>query len=417
MTNPFSFQNGGVVQGPGTGGAIAQGLAGVLSQIQQQRENQFRMQELQRQQQAQAAQEQYYQQQVAIQQQAETRLGAEQQAQIGARRQVGGAMRAAMTPPTQLTPNPTPSSAVTQLPGPGIPTMGIFGEVLQGGAKAVSPYVGVSDENLPAAVDAVRSLQPKPDELPTSGKEFQFMQHLSQVDPSGGAAKFFYDNWVKKQPGVVVNTGDKVENAFGVEMAKSDVAAQGEATKAATQAASSFPSMVEAYGLIDRSLTGFGSKQVLALARAAGAVGFKPGKDIAADTQTLSKLLRDGVIAQLQTRALGSGTAVSDADRNYMEQIQGADLTQEPGAIKRIIRINVGLGIEKMVTAKMLLEQQMQDHPESAGVLKGKISLIEKQMAPIWNQYKKMLAKETEQAAEAQMKAGPEGDKFFPARQ
>jgi hypothetical protein len=136
----------------------------------------------------------------------------------------------------------------------------------------------------------------------------------------------------------------------------------------------------------------------------------------AADTQTLTKLLRDGVLTQLQTRALGSGTAVSDADRNYMESVQGADLTLEPEAIKRIVRINVGLGIERMNSAKLLLQQQLQDHPEAGGVLNGKIKVIDTKLKPIWKQYQEMLADEAKRQAQGRMNVGVMADSLFPAR-
>jgi hypothetical protein len=266
------------------------------------------------------------------------------------------------------------------------------------GEQALSSiFTGVAPENMPAAVEAVQAVQPKPPELPVSAKEFQFMQ---QLPPE--LAKFFYDNWVKKQPGVVVNTGDKVETAYGTEMAKTDVQAQAKMVDESKTAAASFPAMAEAYKLVDKSFTGFGANALLGLSRAANATGFKPTGDKVADTQTMVKLLRDGVIAQLQTRALGSGTAVSDADRVFMERQAGADITVDPTTIKRIIRINVGTAIERMVTAKLELEQAKIDHPESARILDGKIKAIESRMKPIWDQYQNMLGDDSEDGRQSQ---------------
>jgi hypothetical protein len=241
----------------------------------------------------------------------------------------------------------------------------------------------------------------------------QFLQHLQQSDPSGASAKFFYDNWVKKQPGVVVNTGDKVETAFGVETGKLDAARNAETFKDVSNAAGSIPSMVEAYKMVPRSATGWGAYQVAGVARIVGKLGYKPGKDLAADTQVMVKLLRDGVIAQLQTRALGSGTAVSDPDRVFMERQSAADITLEPTTIKKIIRINMGLALEKMISTKLEYQQQMATYPQAAQQIQGKIDMIDRKMAQPWTDYWKMISKEQE------MESGSTGDvvnSLFPAR-
>lgn len=441
MTNPFptSFNNQ-LIQDPGLGGSIAQALAHVLAAQQAQQEQQYRLQQLAQQQQQQQALADYYKGTIGVQNREQDRLAAKQQADMGAQAQVGAAQRAALGGGT---PMPAPQMAVPQaqqgnmtqgmqatpaaMP-PGQPTTSQFQQILQGGAQAIGGeqglaqiFGGVSDANMPAAVGGVQDVQklmeqPKGPELPTSGKEFMFAQHLMQIDPSGKATKFFIDNWVNKPGTVINNIPSKVESAYGTELAKSDVAGQQIQVKAAQDAVSAFPSMSEAYKLVDKSFTGFGANQALGIARAANLTGWKPSKDRVADTQTLVKLLREGVIAQLQTRALGSGTAVSDADRVFMERQAGADITLNPETIKRIIRINVGTGIEKMVSAKMELEQAMVDHPESQKILQGKIKLINQQIKPIWEQYRKMLGQEAQNDATTMMNAGPAGNSLFPAR-
>lgn len=443
MTGPVPFPTqfgGGAIMDPGLGATLASSVAQVLSAQQQQRENQFRQQQLAQVAQQQQALQAYYEGQVSIQSREQTAREGELSAKRMAMAQVGSAQARAMGlggPPVQQTsPGQAPVGNETVNPNAGNMTQGMggiagqepgpFQQVLSGGANALggaasgeqalsSIFTGVAPENMPDAVAAVQAVQPKPPELPVSAKEFQFMQHLNSLDPA--AAQFFYENWVKKQPGVVVNTGDKVETAYGTEMAKSDVQAQAKMVDESKTAAASFPAMAEAYKLVDKSFTGFGANAILGLSRAANATGFKPTGDKVADTQTMVKLLRDGVIAQLQTRALGSGTAVSDADRVFMERQAGADITVDPTTIKRIIRINVGTAIERMVTVKKELEQAKIDHPESARILDGKIKMIESRMKPIWDQYQNMLGDEAKMDATTRMQAGSSGDQLFPARQ
>lgn len=424
MTAPLSFPSinpGPVIQDQGTGGAIASALAQVLAAQQHQQEQQWRQQQLEHQWAMEQANLQVSQGNLAVNQGQLSAQTTEAANKTNALRQVGGSQQAALgigQPQPQVPGQPTLSPGPTPPPNP-------FQQVIGGGAQAAKGapeiFAGVSPENMPAAVQGVQEIQkltPQAPELPTSAKEFQFVQHLAQLDPTGQAAKFFVDNWVKK-PGVTVNNNAaKAETKFATEMATGDVAAQEDIVKQANQAAASFPSMNEAYNLFKSGnvIAGMGAKQVLGINRVLATMGVDTAKNKVTDTQTATKLLRDGVLAQLQTRALGSGTAVSDADRNYMEQVQGADLTQQPDAIKRIIRINVGLGVERMVSAKMLLEQQVQDHPESKNVLQGKIKLIERKMAPVWKQYQTMLTEETKQQSQTQMNVGGTANQLFPVR-
>jgi hypothetical protein len=420
MTNPFAVNPGGVVQGIGPGPVMGQGIADVLAQMQIGKENQFRQQELQNQMMQQQALQQYYQAQAQAEQQ---RIAAEAQENLYKREglaQRGRAVQNYMGGQPGVV-QPGQSTMPQQDSG------NIFRDLTAGGSAAIGGqqgydrlFNGVAPENVPDALGDLKNAQdllpqaPKPPELPTSAKEMQFMQHLQQADPSGASAKFFYENWVKKQPGVVVNTGDaKAESAYAVETAKSDVAVQAESIKQANLAAKSFPAMSEAYKLVPRSITGFGAQQVLTLARIAGAVGFKPSNDAAADTQTLGKLMGNNVLAKLQTRALGSNTAVSEGDRIFMERNAGYDITLTPQAIKRIIRIEMGLNLETMLSAKLELQQAFKDRVESRGVIQGKIDLIDKKFNPLWNEYWKVMSQEQKEESGS---AGDVVNSLFPAR-
>jgi hypothetical protein len=401
MTNPFAVNPGGVVQGIGPGPVMGQGIADVLAQMQIGKENQFRQQELQNQMMQQQALQQYYQAQAQAEQQ---RIAADAQEALYVRegqRQRGQAVQNYMTgQPGVVQPGQTTM--------PQQDSGNIFRDLTAGGSAAIGGqqgydrlFNGVAPEHVPDALGDLQNAQklmaqPAGPELPTSAKEMQFIQSLVASGNTAGA-QFFYDNWVKKQPGVVVNNiPGKVETAFGVKTGELDATRNAEIFKDVANASASIPAMTEAYKYVDRAFTGFGANQLVGLARAAGATGFKPVGDKVADTQTMLKLLREQTLAYLQTRALGSGTAISDKDREFMERQSAADITMEPLAIKRIIRINMGVALEKMISTKIELQQQMQTYPEptSQRQIQGKIDMIDRKLADPWTQYWKIYSQE-----------------------
>lgn len=381
-------------QGPGFFGSIA---ADVIAAMQQQKENEFRLQQLAQQQAQQQALAEYYQGTLGVQNREQDRLAADQQQKIGAQRQVGQAQQAALgmgQPPTSQPVSTVGNTTQSQPPGE-------FKQILGGGGQAIGTqgmqaiFGGVAPENMSAAVEGVGKVQdlaPKTPELATSGKEYEFAQHLMQVDPSGKSAKFFMDNWVpQKGPQTVINNipakgATKFSETLGDEQAKEVMDVQ----KQARTATQSIPALKEAYGLVDKSITGLGANQILALARVAGTV-YKPSGDRVADTQTMVKLLREQTLAYLQTRALGSGTAVSDKDREFMERMSGADITLDPAAIKRIIRVNVGSTIMKVQDAISTLRDRARDYPDNAAQLQAQANSMEKRLQPMWMEYAKMI--------------------------
>jgi hypothetical protein len=96
-----------------------------------------------------------------------------------------------------------------------------------------------------------------------------------------------------------------------------------------------------------------------------------------------------------------------------MERQSAADITLEPTTIKKIIRINMGLALEKMISTKLEYQQQMATYPQAAQQIQGKIDMIDRKMAQPWTDYWKMISKEQE------MESGSTGDvvnSLFPAR-
>jgi hypothetical protein len=168
--------------------------------------------------------------------------------------------------------------------------------------------------------------------------------------------------------------------------------------KQSSTQAQSFPAMLEAYRGVGKAFTGWGANQVQSLGRVVNALGgnFKVSGKSVEDSQTVLKLLREQTLAYLQTRALGSGTAVSDKDREFMERMSGADLTLEPATIKRIIRINVGTGIARQVEAIEALMAAANANPAEANQLRAKAFRLQRKLDPIWAEYGKMQKAEAE---------------------
>jgi hypothetical protein len=415
MTSPFPTQFGGqTIAGPGVGNAMAGGLADVLASMQQQRENQHRMMELQNQMAQQQALQQYYEAQARLQQEQENRLAGESLLERQTRAQSGQAQRAALMggqpgvfQPGQTT---TPSSP-TQMPGqaqmgagaPTPPPPNLFQEILGGGAQAIGGqagyqriFQGVEDENMTSAVKAVQeaqALQPKPPELPNSAKELLFLQSLSPEQQQ----KYWQMVGPKPAPTTNINL-PAGETAFSKQYNENAANQLSDVEKQAATQGQGFPSLLEAYKLVGKSFTGFGANQVVGLGRAVNALGgnFKVSGKSVEDTQTLLKLTREQTLSYLQTRALGTGTAVSDQDRIFMERMSGADITLEPTTIKRIIRINVGTGIMRMTDAIQALQEAALQNPAEAPKLRAKAFNIQKKLDPIWAEYAKMIKAEAE---------------------
>jgi hypothetical protein len=415
-------------------GGVSNGIAGVLMAMQQQKENQYQEQQM-------AQQAQYY-----------SMLSQQAAAQVAAQAQVGGAMGAALGLNQPQAPAMMPRGNQTQAMGaPASPPMspvamssggaqgqpGVFQEVLSGavqgmgGAPGVQQiFAGVNPENMGAAVEGVQAVRQltapsksTEPELPNSAKEFQFLQTLSPIQQQA------YWAMVGPKPGnsVTVNTGGDVEKAYGVEGAKADVAARTEVVNAANAAARAFPSLDEGYQMLRKGtvVAGLGSKPILQVHRVLSSMGVKVSKEAVEDTQAASRLLYEGVAAQLAQRTFGSGTAVSDKDREASERMAGVDFTQDLGSLKKIARINVGLNIERLIGATMQLDEQAQLHPEATKDLAVRKRGIENKLygaqgsrekptkGSIWGKYLDMLANEAAEDAKARGSIQGLGQEIF----
>jgi hypothetical protein len=221
---------------------------------------------------------------------------------------------------------------------------------------------------------------------------------LNGIDPVAG--KKFWE-LIGPKPGTVVNVGQGGEQQFDKSYAEAQAKELSEAETSATKAANASRGMVESYGLVGKALTGFGANAKLNVSRMAIALGVAPEavKQAAGDTQALMKLTGDRVLDLMATKILGSSTAVSDTDLRFSQEQSGRDLTKEPTALKKTIRINMGAG--------MMLQQDAVDHlreqaqyasPQTSRQLLGKADARERALEGQWVRYASMLRDEGEQA-------------------
>jgi hypothetical protein len=248
---------------------------------------------------------------------------------------------------------------------------------------------------VPAAVQGVQevqALQPKAPELPTAAQEFIFAAGLTPE-----MKKFFIDNWVNPQkgPATVVNVGGEptpFSKKFDEEAASSTV----KAAAGAREAFRAMPIIEEAYETLTKGkvLTGLFAKPSLAVARMAAAVGVPDAQIKTADTQTMLKLTGEMTFVYLRSRDLGSGTAVSDGDREFVFTLSGRDLSQDKLALRRTLRINFGATLMKQADAVDQLKMDAVNYPERSAQISREISAIEKRQAFAWKTYARMLAEE-----------------------
>ncbi len=382
MSNPFAVNPSGTVI-PGQGPGIAQGLAGVLAQMQIQKENEFRQQELQTAMAQQQALQQYYQQQAMAEQQRIGLAAGEQALQREGNAQVGAAQRAYLADPNR----------------------GLMSQILQDGAAQMPPmsslpsiFTGVSNQNMPAAIKGVgeaQGLMPTPPKMPepaTSQKEYEYYNYLQRMDPQRAAQ--YKALFLDPHPSTQINIGDKGETEFSKKIAEARVGTLTESSKQAQSAIGGFAALSEAYDRADKALTGLTAKPALGIARALSAMGVAPAKDVVQNTQTFQKLAGEGALIYLRSRDLGSGTAVSDADREFVLNLAGGNIGLDKGSIKRVLRVNVGAGIMKATDGIQDLKEQAITYPSEAPSLLRDADRLQAKLQPMWARYAQMLAQE-----------------------
>ena len=146
--------------------------------------------------------------------------------------------------------------------------------------------------------------------------------------------------WLAKKAGtsVSVRTALKAGEELGKEMAKLVVSQQ----KDAEGARVGLLSLQESRQILNDAAgitTGTGAKFLTALnSFLTQRLGFDAGADETANTQAFAATM--GTQVGQIIKQFGSGTGLSDADREYAERIVGGDITLNEAAIRRLIDIN-----------------------------------------------------------------------------
>lgn len=218
----------------------------------------------------------------------------------------------------------------------------------QPGATAQNPMVGptqMSDAQRMAAI-----LGQNPDTAPV-GAQIQISQALKDkpeqygpLVPLKGGQYLQWNNTTGKAQilggsGQTINVGgDKpspFEKEFGKEQAKSLIAQQ----KAAQSAVKSLQASNEAQKLLDEGMvTGAGANWIVDFGKALQQAGFDVGGKAIDNSQAFGGIMAQQV-AQI-IKQFGSGTGLSDKDREYAQQAAAGNINMSEDAIRRLISIN-----------------------------------------------------------------------------
>jgi hypothetical protein len=133
-----------------------------------------------------------------------------------------------------------------------------------------------------------------------------------------------------------VNVGDKSMTELGKEMSKALVSERKDVQGAVT----SLENLKEAKSMLDSGMiTGTGAEFLTNAGNLlASRLGFEAAEDPVANTQAFAATM--GTQVGQIIKQFGSGTGLSDADREYAEKIVGGKITLNEKAIRKLIRIN-----------------------------------------------------------------------------
>jgi hypothetical protein len=130
----------------------------------------------------------------------------------------------------------------------------------------------------------------------------------------------------------------KVENiasSMGPELAKAGVKAFSELHTKASDAQIMINNIEDSLPLLDTAITGIGADARLFLSRVAVFLGDDPSSVV--DTELYVAQAAPRVAAQI--KALGSGTGLSDADREFTEKAVGGNIAMNAESLRRLLNI------------------------------------------------------------------------------
>lgn len=128
---------------------------------------------------------------------------------------------------------------------------------------------------------------------------------------------------------------ETLANTLGPELAKLNVEKYSELLDGAKTAQETLRNIATVFPMIDGAITGFAANQRLDLARVAALLGDDPSAVI--DTESYISQAAPRVAEII--KAFGSGTGLSDKDREFAELAAAGKITMDAGSMKRVLRI------------------------------------------------------------------------------
>jgi hypothetical protein len=190
---------------------------------------------------------------------------------------------------------------------------------------------------------AVVASQPaEPEKEPEAIRTIRAQMKAAGIDPESPMGQQVFAAALKKatthQPATSVSVNNAGEGPFWKEFGKGQAEAFGKEQEGAKGAAQVLQSITTARDLLKKGIyTGSAADWRLGAGKALQQAGFNMDQDAIANTEAFKSTMGKQVLAGI--KALGAGSAISNADREFMEKIVGGQITLDPKGIERILAI------------------------------------------------------------------------------
>lgn len=168
------------------------------------------------------------------------------------------------------------------------------------------------------------------------GRLYGYDKSTNSMMPVGGEFKPKEKGPIVDMRGAVFGAQEKFSEGLGGQLVKEDFIPR--RTKA-LEAIQGVETIHEARRLLDSgAITGFGANALVGIGRALQKVGINYARDPVANTEAFTAVMAREV--GLLIKQFGSGTGLSDADREFATKMAGGDITVSETGIRRILDIN-----------------------------------------------------------------------------
>jgi hypothetical protein len=201
----------------------------------------------------------------------------------------------------------------------------------------------------------------KPEKAPTEIEQFEIETGTSSELRGTKEYGNKINEWRKtaKRPLVEVDLSGKTFTAIGTEMGKNIV----EEHKTTLQARDSLMRLQDAKKILSSGIiTGIGAEAIVSIGKALQQIGINLAPEPIANTEAFTSMMGNQV-GQI-IKQFGSGTGLSDADRDYAEKIAGGKITLTKQSIEKIIAINEK-GLRNVIKNYNIRANQVMSKPEA----------------------------------------------------